>query len=310
MKEKFIISNIFGYTLPLILLLVSVAVAEEALVQVSEKGRINWSTRIAMVKGVGTRVTTDESPSDASPSDGLGAARINARANLLDTISTIRISSNSRIADRMAKSPGFSDGLIALVQNADITHQEYFSDGTVEIEMTMKLSGGFAQFVLPEDIQQVDSITATTGVTKNKNDSGMANDDASLYTGLIIDAIGIGAEPSMVPLIVDESGETVYGPAFVSRELAVSRGMSGFAPSMNAARQDKRVGQKPMIVKAIRTHLTGNTDLVISNADAARLRSSVVYLNFLKACQVTIAMDVAAGASSIAANETDKKEMP
>lgn len=302
MKEKYIISNIFGFTLPLILLLVSVGVAEEALIQVSKKGRINWSTRTAMVQGTGTSVTTDEGLSQASLSDGLGAARINAQANLLETISTIRISANSRIADRMAKSPDFSDGLTALVQNADITHQEYFSDGTVEIEMTMKLSGGFAQFVLPDDIQQVDSITATTGVTEIK-DQPFRGNDGPPFTGLIIDAIGIGAEPSLVPLIVDESGETVYGPAFVSREFAVSQGMSGFAASITAARQDKRVGERPMIVKAIRTHLTGNTDLVISNADAAKLRSSVVYLNFLKACQVSIALDLAPGSqrSSITA---------
>ena len=57
------------------------------------------------------------------------------------------------------------------------------------------------------------------------------------------------------------------------------------------ARGDERVGNHPMVVKAIRTHSTGETDLVISRADAAQLRSSVVHLNFLKACRVSIVMD-------------------
>ena len=294
MKVKFIISYIFGFTLPLALLLTTVAVAEDTLIQVLEKGCINWSTSAALVKGIGTPETTEDGKLPVSPSDVLISARKNAQANLLDTISAVRINAVSRIADRMAQSPAFLEGLSSLVQNAAITRQEYLSDGTVEIELTMKLSGGFAQFVLPEEIRQVDSITATTRVTELPA-TPSREAEGNPYTGLIIDAVGIGAKPSLVPLVVDESGEVVYGPAFVSREFAVSRGMSGFAATLEAARNDKRVGDQPMIVKAIRTHFTGETDLVISNTDAARLRSSVVYLTFLKACQVNIVLDLEAG---------------
>lgn len=294
MKAKFIISFISGFALPLVLLLTTVAVADDDLIQVLEKGRVNWSTSTAMVKGIGTPGTTDDGKPPVSPSDVLVTARINAQASLLETISALRINAGYRIADRMAQSPAFSDGLSSLVQNAAITHQEYLSDGTVKIELTMQLSGGFAQFVLPEEIRQVDSITATTGVKETPATPSLET-DGNPYTGLIIDATGIVAKPSLVPLIVDESGEVVYGPAFVSREFAVSRGMSGFAATLEAARNDKRVGDRPMIVKAIRTHFTGETDLVISNTDAARLRSSVVYLNFLKACQVNIVLDLEAG---------------
>jgi hypothetical protein len=294
LKVKFIIPFIAGFTLPFVLLLTTVAVAEGPLIQVLEKGCINWSTSTAMAKGIGTPGATVGGKPPVSPSDVIGAARINAQANLMDTISAIRINAVSRVADRMVQDPAFSDGLTSLVQNATITHQEYLSDGTVEIELTMKLSGGFAQFVLPEEIRQVDSITATTGVTELPATPSREAEEKP-YTGLIVDAVGIGAKPSLVPLVVDESGEAVYGPAFVSREFAVSRGMSGFAATLEAARDDKRVGDRPMIVKAIRTHFTGETDLVISNTDAARLRSSVVYLNFLKACQVNIVLDSEAG---------------
>jgi len=294
LKVKFIISYIAGFTLPLVLLLTTVAVAEEPLIQVLEKGCINWSTSTAMAKGIGTPGATDDGNPPVSPSDVIGAACINAQANLMETINAIRINAVSRVADRMAQDPAFSDGLTSLVQNAAITHQEYLSDGTVEIELTMKLSGGFAQFVLPDEIRQVDSITATTGETELPATPSRKAEEKP-YTGLIVDAVGIGAKPSLVPLVVDESGEAVYGPAFVSREFAVSRGMSGFAATLEAARNDKRVGDRPMIVKAIRTHFAGKTNLVISNTDAARLRSSVVYLNFLKACQVIIVLDSEAG---------------
>jgi len=127
-----------------------------------------------------------------------------------------------------------------------------------------------------------------------KTNSAADADDSTKqnpHTGLIIDATGIQAKPSLVPIVVDESGEVVYGPAFVSREFAVSRGMSGYATSVAAAREDKRIGTQPLVIKAIRTRATGPTDLVIANTDAARLRSSVVHLNFLRACRVMIVMD-------------------
>jgi hypothetical protein len=40
----------------------------------------------------------------------------------------------------------FREGLEALAQNASVTDEEYLSDGTVQIALTMNLIGGFAQF--------------------------------------------------------------------------------------------------------------------------------------------------------------------
>ena len=286
MKVNFTILLAAGLLLTLVLPPAECAVADDMLIQVLDNGRINWSDGTAVASGVGTPVTGNDSQPTISPSDILKTARRNAQANLLETIGAIRINATSRVADRMAQDAAFREGLGTLVQNADITHQEYLSDGTLAIELTMKLSGGFGQFVLPEEIRQVDSIKALTAPS-----AVSAAADRGPYTGLILDATGIGAKPSLVPAIVDESGNTVYGPAFVSREFAVSRGMSGYATTLATALKDKRVGERPMVVKAIRTHTTGKTDLVISNADAARLRSSVAHLNFLKACRVSIILD-------------------
>jgi hypothetical protein len=229
--------------------------------------------------------------------DILDSARQMAHANLIETAYTIRINSTSRVADRVAQDPSFRDGLSALAGNATVTRQEYLSDGTLEIELTMNLTGGFGQFVLPEEIRQVETVTTMTAAqpTIEPIEKATAVADAAPYTGLILDATGIGAKPSLVPVVVDESDEVVYGPAFVSREFAVSRGMSGFATTLAAARLDARVGDRPMIAKAIRTRSTGATDLVIATPDAARLRSSVAHLNFLKACRVSIVIDGAGG---------------
>ena len=296
MKVKFTFLHILPLSLLLVLPLAAPGVADGPLVQVSNTGCIDWSAGTIRVRGVAAPAAIHVGESPDLPSDMLDAARRIAQSNLIESASVIPINSVSRIADRMAQSTDFRDGLISLARNASLTRQEYLSDGTVEIELTMNLTGGFSQFVLPEEIRQVDSVVTMTAAETDADQpvKTVEGSDGGAYTGLIIDATGIGAKPSLVPLVVDESEDVVYGPAFVSREFAVSRGMSGFATTLAAARSDKRVGPRPLVVKAVRTRSTGETDLVVSSADGARLRSSVVHLNFLKACRVSIVMDAEA----------------
>ena len=297
MKAKFTFLHILSLALLLVLPLAASGAADGPLVQVLNTGCIDWSAGPISAHGVAAPVTIDDDESLDSPSDILDAARRVAQSNLIETASVIPINTVSRIADRMAQSTNFRDGLTALTRKASLTRREYLSDGTVEIELTMNLTGGFSQFVLPEEIRQVDSVVTMAAAEPDADKPAIPVEgtDGGAYTGLIIDATGIGARPSLVPLVVDESEDVVYGPAFFSREFAVSRGMSGFATTLPAARRDKRVGPRPLVVKAIRTRPTGETDLVVSSADGARLRSSVVHLNFLKACRVSIVMDPETG---------------
>lgn len=293
MKVKFTFLPLLGLSLLLVLPLAAHCSASDTLIQTLDVGCIDWSAGTVRGHGVAAPTAEDDGGSPDQPEQRVNAARRMAQSNLLETVSAIRINAVSRVADRIARSSDFRDGLRALVQNAAVTRQEYLSDGTVEIELTMSLTGGFGQFVLPEEIRQVDSVvTVTADPTDSKaSPRPAAGADSDPHTGLILDATGIGASPSLVPVVVDESGVVVYGPAFVSREFAVSRGMSGFATTVTDARGDKRVGDRPLVVRALGTRSTGQTDLVISKADAAQLRSSVVHLNFLKACRVCIVMD-------------------
>jgi hypothetical protein len=293
LKAKFTFLHILSLSVLLVLPLAASGAADGPLVQVLNTGCIDWSAGTISAHGVAAPATIDDDESLDSPSDILDAARRVAQSKLIETASVIPINAVLRIADRMAQSTDFRDGLTALTRNASLTRREYLSDGTVEIELTMNLTGGFSQFVLPEEIRQVDSVVTMPAAEPDADKPAIPvqGTDGGAYTGLIIDATGIGARPSLVPLVVDESDDVVYGPAFVSREFAVSRGMSGFATTLAAARRDERVGPRPLMVKAIRTRSTGETDLIISSADGARLRSSVVHLNFLKACRVSIVMD-------------------
>jgi hypothetical protein len=112
-----------------------------------------------------------------------------------------------------------------------------------------------------------------------------------VYTGLIIDATGLGIRPAMAPKIVDERGEEIYGSRFVSREYAVDIGMVGYDKNLNNARYNERVAGTPLEIKAIKAQGPNKTDVVISNADAMKIHNAAANMNFLQQCKVMFVLD-------------------
>jgi hypothetical protein len=158
----------------------------------------------------------------------------------------------------------------------------------VEVTIEMSLTSGFAQLILPGDIMQVEPIKTSQSAPESRPSK---RPNQSLYTGLIVDARGLKAGPAMNPKILDEGGLEVYGAAFVSREYAVQQGMSGYAAGLEAAKCQSRVSDHPLIVKGLKATVPGFSDIVISNADATKLRSASQNLSFLKQCRVVIVVD-------------------
>jgi hypothetical protein len=112
-----------------------------------------------------------------------------------------------------------------------------------------------------------------------------------VYTGMVVDARGIQARPAMSPRIFDEDGKEVYGSANVDREFAVQQGMSGYARDLIAAQSNQRVTANPVTVKALKTSGPGKSDVVISNTDAQKIRSSEADTAFMKQCRVMIILE-------------------
>ena len=93
------------------------------------------------------------------------------------------------------------------------------------------------------------------------------------------------------PKILDERGQEVYGSAYVSREYAVQQGMAGYAKDLTASQTNPRVTDRPLTVKSLKTEGAGQSDLIISNADADMIRGASENLSFLKQCRVMIVVD-------------------
>jgi hypothetical protein len=114
---------------------------------------------------------------------------------------------------------------------------------------------------------------------------------APVYTGMVVDARGLGARPAMSPKIVDEAGAEVYGSMIVDKTYAVSQGISGYARDLTAAQGNQRVTDNPVTVKGLSAEGAGRADIRISNENARQIRATEENLNFMKKCRVMIVLD-------------------
>ena len=262
-------------------------------IEVREKGIINWTDGVVEARGIGYPGSyTFNGKPQAQRMEILAEALSKAQHNLLEIIVSLRIDSQSRIIDIVENYPSI------MAQLKDMAHKtpeveklrRRHYDGTVEVWSRMSLSGGFCQLVLPPEIRQIEPIQQVLS-RNHPSISRTRSRSSKIFTGMVVDARGIQAVPVLAPRILDENLEEVFGPVHVSREFAVQHGIVRYTTDMMKAKFDLRVSDNPLIVKALKTLWPGRCDLIISNADAAKLRSASENLVFLRGCRVIIVAD-------------------
>jgi hypothetical protein len=240
-------------------------------------GQINWTRGVVVAQGFGS----------SEP----------AIDNVVQAVVQVRLDTRTTVLDRVGSNPQMWAQVKEMAVASKLVARDICPDGRTRVTVEMNLSGGFAQLLLPAEIKQVEPIKPLTGTfSAPEMDKGAAGADgvaleAYTYTGLIVDARGIGVTPAMVPVLTDESGKAVYSPAFVSREFAVQQGVCQYVRHADGLAGLSRVAPKPLLVKGLRTAVTGKCDIVISNADASKLHGASAHLKFLRECRVIIVMD-------------------
>jgi hypothetical protein len=262
-------------------------------IEFREKGIINWTDGFVEARGIGYPGSyTFNGKPQAQRQEILAEALNKAQHNLLEIIVSLRIDSQSRIIDVVENYPSIMTQLKDMAHNTPEVEKlrKHHYDGTVEVWSRMSLSGGFCQLILPPEIRQIEPIQQV--LSRNHPSSSRTRLRSSeIFTGMVVDARGIQAVPVLAPKILDENLEEVFGPIHVSREFAVQHGIVRYTTDMMKAKFDLRVSDNPLIVKALKTLWPGRCDFIISNADAAKLRSASENLVFLKGCRVIIVAD-------------------
>ena len=249
---------------------------------VGSTGKVDWTTGMITAVGIGA---PPAQPANAAQARAMAerAAQVVALRNLLEAVKGVRVDSATTVENFMVTSDVIKTEVSGFIQGAMPIDKKYMSDGSVEVTVGMRLTGALADTLLPKGLA-----TPSTPLTAP---SGATAAPGQLYTGLIVDARGLGVRPAMAPKILNEDGKEVYGSAWVSRDFAVREGMVGYLKDPVAAQANPRVTDKPMMVKALKVSGDARVDTVISNADAAALQSAAQNLNMLQKCRVIILVD-------------------
>lgn len=297
------ISRIAVIAAVLIFSLAVIASAQYVSQSFGQNQNVNWSNQVVRATGIGS--PNPSLPISAQRATAIKAAQLDAVRNLLETIKGIYLTSETTVRNAMVENDVIRTRVEGLVQGYKIVEgPRYMSDGSVEVVVEMPITGQIADALLPSQFGGGHYLTGAQmvcptcgqpwpqgrpvppGVNLQQVGTTTPSAVSGVFTGLIVDCKGLGVRPAMAPKIVDEAGNEVYGSKFVSREWAVEMGMVGYDKDLERARQNDRVTNNPLIVKALRASGPNKTDVIISAADAAMIHQAAANQNFLDKCKV------------------------
>jgi hypothetical protein len=247
------------------------AAAAPALASASPSASIDWQRRVIVARGQGAPDLGASSPASAR----IGAeraAQVDAFRNILETLKGVEVKGGQTAGQLMALDSVLKASVEGVIRNFKVTDRKYFSDGGVELTVEMTLDGKLAELL-------VSPAPTPAKVAQGGRDVG---------SGLVILAKGFKIRPALAPRILDETGKEIYGPEFVQAGALRDNGIAGYLTSESAAEHSARVGDHPMLVKAVKAQ---GSDLVLSTADAAKLTDSQANLGFLSEGKVIIVTD-------------------
>ena len=253
---------------------------DEVIEPVGDKGEVNWTSGIISASGMG--VFSDNL---ANPIQRLAMARraaiTVARRNLLEVSKRVRVDSDTTVENFIVRDDEIKSSVDRFIRDAIVTKETNLVGGEVRVSVQIKLKGDFSDAVLSNTYNNTHFFPSNSASYSGE----------PVFTGLLIDAKGLGIRPAMAPKIIDENGREVYGPAFVRGDFAAREGMAGYSKSIDTARKNERISENPLIVKGIKAAGDSSSNIVITSADAEKIRTAAAHMNFLDQCRVMIVVD-------------------
>ena len=222
---------------------------------------IDWSEGVVRVVGIGS--PPDRGNLSQKQLMAERSATSDAYRQLTDAIQGIRVDSETIVRDYVMESDTLKKYLQALIRGAQKIDQRYLDDGTIEVELAVKL---YAVKGLSGILQPQKHLTPPLPVkeepSRNPGD----------YSGVIVDCRGLGLSPAMSPALMSQTGGEVYlGTVNVEPDFVITQGIVGYAHSLAQARQNVRVGANPLIIKGLSATGSFRTDVIISKEDVRQI---------------------------------------
>lgn len=251
--------------------------------ETGQNGRVSWEQGVIEAVGTGLPPANARSAAQATAL-ARRAAIVDAYRNLTESIQGVQVDAETTMKNLEISSDIVQTKVSGLIKGAKILRQQAMPDGSYQVVMRINLYGndGLASVAIGATNNESTQQFPTPAPSYNPP-------AAALYTGVIIDARGLGVQPTFSPRVYDETGTIVYGNKYIDNNFAISQGMVEYTidPDMVRAAEtgQSRAGSRPLIIKALRL-VDNNCNVVISTADANAMLSYNQSAGFLKNCAV------------------------
>lgn len=231
---------------------------------------------------------------------GMGLARraaiVDAYRLLAETIKGVQVDADTTIESLIVQSDVVHTNVSALIKGAKIVAEGKGDDGGYYVMMSLPMFGekqSLASAVLPEATKSIISEPApkvdekSTPLTKEE----VKEVRSVTYTGVVVDASGLGLEATFSPVIFDTNGRAIYGMKNINKDYAISKGMVEYSNDVQvAAGGSTRAGANPLVVKATAVKGGGNSinpvNVVVSVEDGDKILLANEKAPLLNECAV------------------------
>lgn len=220
---------------------------------------------------------------EAAGAQKLGPLLAAMKASFLNLMQSFRVDSHTIVGSLMEQDPGLKEELETIFDQA---LPDSLSPKKVKLIIPLYGETGIAKAIFYKTFEPNDQNKALSPLAQAK--ALMISEEA--YTGLIIDARKAQMAPCLIPQIRGlKSRQIIYSCQTVDFMFAMDYGLGSYAASIGAAKKNPRVGNNPLILKAVSTEGPFRSTVNLSDADIDTLKQANK-LGFLEKARVVFVL--------------------
>lgn len=263
-------------------------------------GTVNWSTGKIRVTGSGVP------PKEGLRSQKRLLARRSAVADayrqLAKLLQEIKVDGTKLVEDYQTKSDLIRTQVSVLIKGAREVEQKDQNENNIKVIMEVNIYGvnSLASVMQPAIFKDKKIPQRSTrrespqplSISDIPKDINYTTEISGTYTGVIVDCRGLDVQPAISPSILDSKGQEIFiGNRALDPDFIITKGIVAYSSTIEEALMLKRVGKKPLILRAIETNGVNKTDAVLSNLASKLLLSADRTSDFLKDSNVVFVID-------------------
>ncbi len=224
-------------------------------------------------------------------------ARAQAYARLAETVNGVAVSSETLVQNSLTTDQVTRTKVEGMIKGARVIEEKttYIKDapkGIVRLGLVMKGANGIQMPLVKWTLRT----EAEKAALFKPDQSALENTKLpSNYTGIVIDAKGLGLTPAMMPKITTKNGEVVYGPelafkGMVDKGMIERNGFIGYTSNLKSSVAQDRIGNNPLVLKAQQLVGAQKAGVSISTEDALKVLAANIKNGLLKMAKVMFLM--------------------